>query len=288
LLAGRWHQRSWFVRFDRQQPPLNSWLHVYQFHELAIDAALPDTTDVSDAIITDNKFFNAGIVQFSNSSADSTSVYGPKNITFNNNILEDTRTIFTLTRGVTFSGNTLSNSTTTQILVQLTDCRDFLASGNQLIGGGYGFYMQSANLPTASTNNINIAINGNLLRNQFNAGIRFQTPQAINCSAKNNTIIAQTGLVSASWDGILVKEDCTVEENNIYAEAGLNGINMAPGATGGYARALRNTDRRAKQHEQHQDCWRLIQKYHSAKSRFQSDHRQRRAKQSGRLQSGNW
>jgi hypothetical protein len=74
------------------------------FTNLAIDAALPDTTDVSDAIITDNKFFNAGIVQFSNSSADSTSVYGPKNITFNNNILEDTRTIFTLTRGVTFFG----------------------------------------------------------------------------------------------------------------------------------------------------------------------------------------
>jgi hypothetical protein len=198
------------------------------FTQYAIEANLPDGTDVSDAIVTDNKFFNAAVVSFVNNGSDSTSASGPKSIIFAKNLLEDTRTIFTLTRGVTFSGNTLSNSTTTQIHVQLTDCRDFLASGNQLNGGGYGFYMQSANLPTASTNNINIAINGNLLRNQFNASIRFQTPQAINCSAKNNTIIAQTGLVSASWDGILVKEDCTVEGNQIYAEAGLNGINMAP------------------------------------------------------------
>jgi hypothetical protein len=211
------------------------------FVTYAFEGSLPDGLDVSELILAKNKFYNAGSLYFSNNGSDSTSASGTKNIILSENILSDTKIIATLARGMLMSGNIITNSTTTAVVVQITDCRDLLATANQITGGGYGFYMQSANLPSGSTNNINVAINNNVLRNQQTAGIRFQTAGSLNCSAKNNTIIAQTGLVGASWDGILVKEDCTVEGNQIYAEAGANGINMSPSTTGGYARAIRNT-----------------------------------------------
>lgn len=196
----------------------------------AIEGAMPVGANVSEAIITDNKFFNSAIVTFNEVSGDATDTNGVKNVTFNNNQLTDTKAVFVLTRGVIFSGNTITNSTTNAVNVSITDCRDFSAANNNITGGGFGFYVSSS---ANGTNCVNISIRNNILRNQWTTAIDLFTAGMINSSAIGNTIIARTNFVSPSaWVGMIVSDGSVASQNQIYAEDGLYGIQMGSGATG--------------------------------------------------------
>lgn len=204
----------------------------------SIEGTMPTSANVSDVIATDNKFFNAGVITFNEVSGDGTDTNGVKNITFSDNQLTDTKAVFVLARSVTFSGNTITNSTTNAVCVLLTDCRDVNAGNNNITGGGFGFYVNGS---SGGSNSVNISIHHNILRNQWVTPIDLFSTGMINNSAIGNTIIARTNFISPTgWVGMFVNDGSLASQNQIYAEDGLYGIQLGAGASGGSAYALGN------------------------------------------------
>jgi hypothetical protein len=205
------------------------------FATYAIECNVPDTADVSELIFIGNKFYNSAVVSFTDASADPASAFGPKNIIFKDNILTDTRLVFSLARGAIVSGNIITNTTTSQVCVLAQDVKDFAASENLIVGGGFGFYVTSAVAGGAGhgTNNVNISIRNNTLKNQWTTGVNMNRPGIINGTVIGNTILAQTGSVNAAaYVGIFLNDRSYAANNSLFIDSGLYGIQLGAGTSG--------------------------------------------------------
>ncbi|HZM03210.1 MAG TPA: right-handed parallel beta-helix repeat-containing protein [Candidatus Saccharimonadales bacterium] len=179
----------------------------------AIEGVLPNNTGVQDIVFTGNRIYNSKQAVFSNTS-DGTNAW-PSRIIFSNNYLSSTTLAITRSQYITVSNNIIDMVTnTSNVVAYIQGSQQIIFSGNSVIGGAYGIYVN--NLATTTSD---VTISDNTFTNQYNVGVDLYDTNMLNVQATNNVISATT-TSSGSYNGIIVNSLSTARGNTVRIASG--------------------------------------------------------------------
>lgn len=200
----------------------------------AFEGTLPAVTKVGKIIFSDNLIYASQKITLSCGNTSLLATQGAYKTLVSNNYLEDT-TIQIQYSGndIRVQGNMIYNSGTTALNIYVDRSANVAITGNTVVGGGYGVYVDGTTLR-------DLLIANNSFRNQQTNGVRFNAAPAGNCLVDGNLIVVEsTQTPSSSYAGILPQNGVNCLNNTIDIETNTagqfgilcpNGGSSVPGA----------------------------------------------------------
>ena len=191
----------------------------------AIEGIFP-TVSGGKVTITGNLISDSVNIKLQNTGSMSGGV-GPYNWVINGNFLDNTTIYVQRAFNVTISNNQIRNAAnTTGQAIFLYDVKCGLVSGNQILGYGYGVYVDGSSASLIESN----LITSNVLKNQYTAGVFINDATGINVAVTNNTFQTDSGYASATYSGISMKNNTFALGNVMNLLSGQYGILCPNGA----------------------------------------------------------
>jgi hypothetical protein len=184
----------------------------------AFEGTLPSVTKVGKIILSDNLIYSSVKLLLNCTNTSLLATQGAYRVLIANNYLEDT-TIQVGFSGndIRIQGNMIANSGTSALLIYVDRSANVAVTGNTVIGGGYGVYVDGTTVR-------DLLIANNSFRNQQTNGIRFNAAPAGNCLINGNLIVQESGQSpSSSYAGILPANGVNVINNTIDIETNTTG-----------------------------------------------------------------
>jgi parallel beta helix pectate lyase-like protein len=174
-----------------------------------LDLVTGNNEATTNMVITGNRIYSSVKVSL---QASVGATQFPARVLFANNLLEETYVQVYRSNNVVIHDNVLNGPTNvTNLAIEIHDCKDVVVHHNQINGFTYAVW-------TDGSRSENIAIDGNVCRGQQSRGIQANYAGGINVSVTRNVIMNAAGC-AATYDGIVARDDCLVEGNQIKLAA---------------------------------------------------------------------
>lgn len=181
----------------------------------------PNGSVVGNVLFADNLIYSSGTFTLHNVGSVVADA-GPYRVIVSGNLFDSTLVSIRQCYGVNFANNIVYGaSATTGLLLLVQDCIGVSIHDNTVRRGQYGIYVDG-------TGGRDVSIQGNHCKEQYTTGIRFNDAGAgTGYSVRGNTVVASAS-VSASYSGIIAKNNVTVDGNTLDVQAGTAGAIVCP------------------------------------------------------------
>lgn len=185
----------------------------------AIEGVFP-TVSGGKVTILGNHIYNCVQLRIQNTGSMSGGV-GPYNWIVEGNIMEDTTIYVQRAFNITIKGNQLkSPANTSGTGIFLFDVKVATVSLNQVLGYGYGIYVDGSGGSLIESNNII----GNTVKNQYIGGLWVADATSRNVTFQANEVQTDAAYAGASYAGITLKNNTYAINNTMDLQSGLYGI----------------------------------------------------------------
>lgn len=189
----------------------------------ALDLVTGINEATTNMVISGNRIYDSVKVHLS--GVVSATLF-PARVLFANNLLENTYMQVYRSNNVVIGGNIFNApANTTNLMVEVHDCKGVAVHSNQIIGGDYAVWSDGSRSE-------NLSVHHNTCTGQRSRAIQMNFAGAPNVGVRGNQIANAAGC-AATYDGIAGRDECLIEGNQIRLAAGVAanaGINAIEGS----------------------------------------------------------